>query len=513
MIRRDGAMESVWQGIAAYQPVNQTARTRFDVAVIGGGITGLTTALALQESGKQCVLLEAETLCYGTTGGTTAHLNTLLDTPYHAINSNFGHDEARQVAAAVRKAIDRIRNTVARYGIDCHFTDREAYIFSRNKEQSAELTKTLESAIAAGLDVAWAETNHVPIPFEKAIAVAAQASFHPLMYCNALAAAFEEKGGIIIQQCRVTGVKGDSLLSIATSRLHNLEAAFVVFATHIPTGVNLLHLRCAPYRSYAMALTLKDQSAYPRALVYDSDDPYHYFRTETSNGRQYLVAGGEDHKTGHGNHMAGHFQQLEAFVRSYFPVEEIAYRWSSQYYEPADGLPYIGRLPGHGDNVFVATGFSGNGMVYSQVAAECFEQLLSGKEHPYPFLEPNRVKPVAGFTQFVGHNAGVAAELVKRLIPADKLSSLADLAKDEARIVRFDKETAAIFRDAAGAIHAVDPACTHMKCHVHWNDAEKSWDCPCHGARFDVDGKVLNSPADRDLQQFRLPDVDATGKQ
>ncbi len=506
MTNRDGACTSLWQdSVTVYQPGPEPVGKRYDVAIIGGGITGISTALLLQNAGKKCVVLEARSIGFGTTSGTTAHLNTLLDTPYPTLISNFGEENARMVARSAAEAIILVEQQVKKYGIDCGFERKPAYLFSQTKEQSAELQDMYQACLKMGLDAVF--TTDIPVrnPFEYAMRVENQAQFSPLQYVYALARAFEAAGGVIVHDCAMDNAEGEDPVRIETTR-GVYEAGAMIFATHIPIGVNLLHLRCAPYRSYAMAALLENDQDLPDALAYDMYDPYHYYRSQVVNGKRYLVAGGEDHKTAHEENTSSCFRKLEAHVRKYFPVKEIAYRWSSQYYEPTDGLPYIGHLPGHPGNWLVATGFGGNGMTYSSLAAVLLKKMIMGEEDPrIGLFDPNRIKPVAGFSNFIKENADVVKELVATLLPVEKLASLADMAPGEARVLKYEGEKLALFKDEQGGLHAVNPACTHLKCSVAWNDAERSWDCPCHGARFTFDGQVLNGPASRNLQQVPIP--------
>jgi len=250
---------------------------------------------------------------------------------------------------------------------------------------------------------------------------------------------------------------------------------------------------------------LLDNEAYPQDLAYDMEDPYNYYRTQTINCVDYLIAGGKDHRTGEEVNTEHLFTELEATVRTNFNVKEVVYRWSSQYFEPADGLPYIGHLPGQPSNVFVATGFGGNGMTYSHVAARVLTDMITGKDNELSSLfSPSRIKPIAGFTEFVAHNAGVAANFAGKLFSAEKLHELVELAPGEGKIVQHEGKKMGLFKDEGGQLHAVNPTCTHMKCEVKWNAAEQSWDCPCHGARYDCDGKVITGPADHSLEQINL---------
>ncbi|RYF87263.1 MAG: FAD-dependent oxidoreductase, partial [Chitinophagaceae bacterium] len=313
-------------------------------------------------------------------------------------------------------------------------------------------------------------------------------------------------GGVIRQHCRVTDVEQNETLSLKTSS-GTFTCTDLVYATHIPPGINLLHLRCVPYRSYAMAVTLEGDN-YPEGLTYDMEDPYHYYRTQIVDGQPYLIVGGKDHKTGDEEHTLKCFKELEAQIRRYYSVKEVAYQWSSQYFEPADGLPYIGHLPGHPEHIYVASGFGGNGMVYSGVAAITIEALLNNEKTALSrVVDPNRIKPVAGFTSFISHNAHVAGELIGRLFSGEKLEQLSSLAPGEGKMVSYEGEKIALFKDEEGSLHAVSPVCTHMKCEVKWNDAERSWDCPCHGARYNFDGKVLTGPASHDVAPISLENL------
>ena len=506
-MKRDGANQSAWQ----FQFQNYTsknARTtlaqHYDVVIIGGGITGVTTALQLQKAGKKCLLTEAYTLGFGTTGGTTAHLNTVLDNTYHQIEEDFGEENAKLVLETTRNAIRLAAHNVRNHQIKCDFKELPGYLFSQNEKQTRELEDTYEASLRAGCDVEYADSLPLPIDFEKALIYSNQAQFHPVKYLFALAAAFEGIGGHIVQRCRVTDVsKKDDYLEV-TTEMGNTIANDVVYATHVPPGVNLLHFRCAPYRSYAMAVSLKDNS-YPDCLAYDLYDPYHYYRTQQIDGNYYLIAGGEDHKTGEEPDADSRFARLQAYLAHYFDIGEVAFKWSSQYFQSADGLPYIGHLPGNPENVWVATGFGGNGITFGHVAAQVLTELIVNGESEYEdIFSPSRVKPVAGFANFVKENADVASKLIAALIPPQKLEDLSDIKNNESRIIKYEGHSIALYKDTAGKLHAVNQACTHLACSVSWNNTEKTWECPCHGSRFGIDGQVLTAPARKGLEQINL---------
>jgi len=507
-MQRDGANESLWQNnMPVYLPKhNIIPIQKFDVIVVGGGITGITTALLLQKAGKKVVLAEAHTIGFGTTGGTTAHLNTLLDTPYNIIAKNFNDRAAEQVATLSAQAINLIKHNIKEYNIDCGYADAVAYLYAQDEKQEKELDEIYNATKAAGVDVSISSKIPVPVPFTKALAAKDQGRFHPAKYIYGIAKAFEDLGGILLQGCAVTAVKDDEYLQIQTS-LGVIEAANIIYATHIPPGINLLHFRCAPYRSYAMAFTLKDEN-YPDGLAYDMYDPYHYFRSQEVDGQQYLIAGGDDHKTGHEENTENCFRSLESYVRKFYNVDEAAFKWSSEYFDPADGLPYIGHLPGSPDNYFVATGFGGNGMTYGTGSAIILCDIITKGQSEYQELfNPNRIKPVAGFANFITENASVVKDFIGMRIGIEKLTELSELAHNEAKIVKYEGKKLGIYKDENGKIHAVNPICTHAKCIVAWNNTEKSWDCPCHGGRFSCDGEVLTGPPREPLEKVELGEM------
>jgi glycine/D-amino acid oxidase-like deaminating enzyme/nitrite reductase/ring-hydroxylating ferredoxin subunit len=507
-MKRDGATVSLWQSnvddyMAKPAGINETV---FDVLVAGGGITGITTALLLQKQGKKCLVAEAHSLCFGTTGGTTAHINSFLDTPYDQIQSDFSTEAAQLVAKATNSSRELFKKHVSEYKIDCGFEEKQGYVYAQTQEQVDELDKMFEASKQAGTAVDYTQEIPVPVEFKKAIVYPAQAQLHPTLYVQALAKAFEEGGGVILQNCAVDTVEKEAdLLNVTTSN-GTIKAANLIWATHIPPGINILHFRDAPYRSYAIAVRLNGE--YPDHLSYDMYDPYHYYRTQEVDGQKYFIVGGEDHKTAHEENTEACFNNLIAHTKQYFDVAEVTHRWSSQYYEPSDGLAYIGHLPGNPANVYVATGYGGNGITYSHIAAQLLTDLITTGDSEYKDLfSPSRIKPIAGFAAFVQENADVVKEFVTKRLSPEKIDGLSELAHGEGKVVKLEGETVALYKDDAGRVHALNPVCTHAKCIVGWNTAEKTWDCPCHGARYNVEGEVLTGPARRDLQKIELSDL------
>jgi glycine/D-amino acid oxidase-like deaminating enzyme/nitrite reductase/ring-hydroxylating ferredoxin subunit len=507
-MNRDGSKKSIWQTTEEYVPKNAWHKSDvYDVLIVGGGITGLTTAMLLQESGKKCLLAEAHTIGFGSTGGTTAHLNTILDIPYYRVIEEFDEESAKQLAMGAREAIDLVEGLVTKFNIECDFEYKTGFVFAQTEEEADELQKIKDGNDQVNVLTEWSETIPVPIPFKSAIKVEFQAQMHPTKYIAALAKLFEINGGVILQHCHVSGVQEDERRVTAETSLGTIKADCAVYATHLPPGINIFSFRCAPYRSYAMSFTLKE-GMYPDGLAYDMKDSYYYYRTQIIDGQSQVVAGGCDHKTGHAKNTEHVFTELEAYMREHFEISEVTYRWSSQYYKPADGLPYIGLMPGH-ERLYVATGYSGCGITLGSLAGKILCILITGEETPYADLfDPLRIKMVAGFANFVKENADVISTFFGKRLSHERLKELVGLAQGEATVAEWEGEKVALYKDDSGHVYVLDPVCKHAKCLVTWNSAEKTWDCPCHGSRFAPNGDVLTGPARSGLHQIKWEDIE-----
>lgn len=507
-MKRDGANPSLWQQtVQDFSPVNQWEKdTIYDVLIVGGGITGLTTALLLQQEGNKCIVAEANNIGFGTSGGTTAHLNTLLDTPYTLTEKRFGTDNARLVARAAREAIDLIEGLISKYQINCEFSYQTGYLYAERDQEIADLDDIYEATLRAGVVGSPTPNIPVPIPFVKAYRFDFQAQLHATRYLHGLANAIEREGGVVLQQCMLTDVENGDCFYADTS-LGVIKARKIVYATHQPPGLTIFNFRVAPYRTYAMAFTLKSGD-YPEGLSYDMQDPYHYIRTQDIDGQKYVIAGGYDHKTGHNENTEYNFIELEAYIRKYFDVDTICNKWSSQYYESDDGMPYIGHMPGH-DNIFVATGFGGNGMTFGSLSAKILCGTIIEKNTNYESVfSPSRIKPIAGFESFVRENADVISMFISKRLSFQQINQLVELAPGQAAVAKWEGKRVALYKDENGHVYAVDPVCPHAKCIVVWNGTEKSWDCPCHGARYAPNGALLTGPARHGLTQIKWEDIE-----
>jgi Rieske Fe-S protein len=335
-----------------------------------------------------------------------------------------------------------------------------------------------------------------------ALRVEDQALFHPREYLLALADRLPGDGSHLFENTKVLEVHDGAPCRVVTEK-GTVTAKAVVEATTTPLNRVAMHTKLYAYRTYAVAGPLK--GPLEAGQYYDSKDPYHYVRTQRVGEETYVIVGGEDHKVGSEEDTASCFTALESWARERFELKAVTHRWSGQVIEPADGLPYIGRNVGD-KHVYVATGLSGTGMTFGTLAGMVLSDLILGNENPYAALyTPGRVKPKAGAKDFIQENAEVAFRFVADRLAKPDGKHLADVAPGEAKILEVEGRKVAVYREDDGTAHAVSPVCTHLGCHVHWNTAERTWDCPCHGGRFSPTGRVLNGPAVKDLPSRKLP--------
>jgi glycine/D-amino acid oxidase-like deaminating enzyme/nitrite reductase/ring-hydroxylating ferredoxin subunit len=497
-IPRDGALESPWQKkIAVPLQSSSDPDQVYDCLVVGGGITGMTAALLLQRAGKRTIIADAHCIGFGTTGGTSAHINTFADTTYKEAESAFGTEGAQLFADAINEGFGLVKKQIDDYQIDCDYESKPGYVYAQNEDEAKMLDDIYNGAKQVGVAVEYTESVPTPVPFQKALLFNAQAQFHPLKYLTGLQRAYLAAGGVIREHTRVEQVEQkDGLHSSG-----DIRARAVIYATHMPPNINLFNFECAPYRSYVLAVKLHS-GKYPDALIYDSQEPYHYVRSHKIDGQELLLIGGLDHKTGHEDPEKA-FANLEKYAREYYNISSVKYRWSSQYYVPVDGLPYIGKMPMAADGIYCATGYNGNGMMLGSIAGQILSDLVSSKQSKYEkVFNPSRIKPVDSFSEFVKENADVAYHFIADRFSFHETDSLNRLQPGTGKLVEIDGQHIAAYKDEDGVIHALSPVCTHAGCMVKWNGEEKSWDCPCHGARYDIDGQVLTGPATKNLPKI-----------
>jgi glycine/D-amino acid oxidase-like deaminating enzyme/nitrite reductase/ring-hydroxylating ferredoxin subunit len=517
---RAGANRSFWERTVAKlwtAPLEQNITA--DVCVIGAGIAGVTTAYLAVRDNRSVVLIDDGPVGGGMTGRTTAHLVNAIDDRYSDIENFLGEEYARLTAESHTAAIDCAEKIVREHKIECDFERLDGYLFLPPGGSVADLMEELEAIHRAGL-VAVERVDSLPNPKIDSDAVLRfprQAQFHPLKFLNGVAGAFIDSGGKIFTGTRVVSVKEDDSVKIETASGHTVTANAAVVATNCPINDRLvIHSKQAPYATYVICLRVTRPIEH--ALFWDTAEtaagedqeigpvPYHYVRYARDEEGDVLIVGGEDHKSGQAEDCAQRFATLERWARDRFPaLGEITDHWSGQVMEPVDGVAYIGRNPGD-KNVYVVTGDSGNGITHGILAGNLITDLIAGRKNAWVKLyDPSRktLKPRV-LADYVAENANVAAQFRDYITPGSA-KLLDEIKAGEGAVLRDGVKKIATYRDENGDLHAFSAICPHLGCVVRWDSCEKTWDCPCHGSRFDALGRVLNGPAISNLENTEIP--------
>lgn len=490
------------------------ANVEADVCVIGAGIAGLTTAYLLLQEGRSVVVLDDGPIGGGQTERTTAHLTNAIDDRYMAIEDWHGQEGARLAAASHTAAIDRIERIVLLEKIDCDFERLDGYLFASTGQPPEQLEQELQAARRAGLShVAFVERCPL-ISFETGTCLRfpQQAQFHPRKYLAGLTAAIQRMGGRIFTQTHVEKLECGPPAHVRTRQGKSIIAGSVVVATNTPfNDFVTMHTKQAAYLTYVMAFGVP-RGTVTKALYWDTENPYHYARLQTlpvgtSVGEQLgdpqteelLIVGGEDHKTGQANDAEARYARLEEWTRARFSVNGLVRsQWSGQVLETIDGLAFIGRNPLDGPNVYIATGDSGQGMTHGTIAGILLTDLIVGRQNPWVSLYDPARKSLRAAERFLTENANVAWQYAAWVTGGD-VASVNEIAPGQGAVVRRGLTKVAAYRDEGGVIHECSAVCPHLGCIVEWNHNESTWDCPCHGSRFDKQGHLVCGPANSDL--------------
>jgi glycine/D-amino acid oxidase-like deaminating enzyme/nitrite reductase/ring-hydroxylating ferredoxin subunit len=498
-MQNDAKTISIWMTTAEVPaPPALTEDIRADVCVVGAGIAGLSTAYMLSSKGKSVVVLDDGPIGGGQTARTTAHLSNVLTYRYCEYEKIHGEEGAKLIAESHLTAIDTIEAIALKENINCDFERLDGYLFAPDLDSTDEIKQELEAVHRAGqTDVELVKRAPVNT-FDTGLCLRfpKQGQFDPLKYLAGLAEAIQRNGGKIYTGTHVEKVKGGLQARIETSNGNVVIADAVVLATNSPINkLNPIHFKQSAYITYVIGAKVP-RGSIPKALYWDTLDPYHYVRLQNLDDESdVLIVGGEDHKTGQADNAGARYAGLETWTKERFPMaKEILYRWSGQVMNADDGIAYIGKNPLDENNVYIATGDTGLGMTHGTIAGILLTDMILGRKNTWAKLyDPSRIK-VGAASDLISENINTGAQYLDWVTPGD-VDSVEKIAPATGAIVRRGLTKIAAYRDENGILHEHSAICSHLGCIVAWNTSEKTWDCPCHGSRFNTQGKVINGPA------------------
>jgi glycine/D-amino acid oxidase-like deaminating enzyme/nitrite reductase/ring-hydroxylating ferredoxin subunit len=497
-----GKAESYWIDSSpptAYPPLD--GERKVDVAVVGAGIAGISAAFMLKRAGLTVALVDARRIGTGTTGYTTAKITSLHRLIYRHLIERFGVAKARQYADANQAAIETIATYVREFSIPCGFERKPAYTFAESEESRNIVEAEADAAKGLGLPASYVEEIPLPVETFGAVRFESQAQFHPRNYLLALAERIEGEGSSVLENTRALAVEErEDGVSVRTER-GSILADHLILATHYPIHdrPGAYYARMQASRSYALGIRVGEP--FPDGIFINAEGSVHSWRSHPDDGGDLVIVTGAAHGVGQVADTRERYRNVEAYARLVYPVTSVDYHWSAQDYITADRVPYIGRLaPGH-DRVYVATGFGKWGMTAGTAAAMILSDLVLGRSSPWSeVFDPGRFTEEPGYPEWVAgtlRSAGGEVEIAAARFEQE----VSAIPRGEGKVIEAGGQKVAVYRDEDGGVHTLDPTCMHMACTVAWNNAESSWDCPCHGSRYDARGKVIQSPTVRDLAE------------
>ena len=489
--------------------IDSTAQTSFpnmenvtvDVAIVGAGIAGITAAYLLKQAGKTVALIEAQQIAASASGHTTAKVTSLHQLIYADLIDRIGEEKARIYGESNQAGVEFVASTVEKEGIDCDFQRNDTYSFAEEEKNLDKVRKEYDAAIKLGLPAEFVTETTLPFEIAGAVKFTNQAQFHVRKYLLHLANTIPGNGSYVFENSRVQTVDGENPCKVHANDT-TLQATDVLLTTHLPiVDKGLYFAKAYPQRSYIIGAKIGKEKA-PQGMYIGVGKNYHSIRTTpTEDGGLLLMIGGGGHKVGEKSETEESYKELETYAHSHFGIEQIDYRWSSQDYKSFDRLPYIGKLTPADNHIYVATGFSLWGMSKGTMAGMLLADLVQGKANPWADLYDSlRATPFVT-QESIKNNLDVGMHWV-----GDRLKGLTDWSTDdvkpgEGKIITLKGEKVGVYKDKEGKVTAVNATCPHLACIVNWNSAEKSWDCPCHGGRFTCEGKVIQGPPVKDLEQ------------
>ncbi len=508
---RSGDTLSYWMEVSPFYPLDGERKALWDVCVIGAGITGLTVAYELCKEGKSVVILDMGPVGGGETGRTSAHLSWAIDNRFSQMVKLHGQEKTALLAQSHRDAIAHIQSIALNENISCDFSTVPGYLICEEGHSKGHWDQLMEE-VSASHQIGQSLVHQTTLdwwryPLKGVVEFPEQGQFHPVKYINGLAHAIERMGGRIYTYHKVVDVLDSDLKTGQPARVELADGNFVnadsvVVATNTPINDRfMIHTKQAAYRSYVVGAKIP-KGSFANCLVWDMAEPYHYLRLiaqDSFTDFDVLLVGGEDHRTGQDDRPQKRFENLENWVRERFPhLDSFVHHWSGQIFEPVDGIGFIGKNPGD-QSIYISTGDSGHGLTTGTIAGLLVTDLIMGRKSLWQELyDPSRVT-LGSTMNFLKENLNVAFQYADYLTGSER-EDIDRIPYGEGAVLGRGFQKVAIYKNDRGQTTELSPVCSHLGGIVHWNSVEKSWDCPCHGARFSAEGQVICGPAVQPLE-------------
>jgi glycine/D-amino acid oxidase-like deaminating enzyme/nitrite reductase/ring-hydroxylating ferredoxin subunit len=469
---------------------------KVDTVIVGGGIMGITVAALLKDIGQKVAVIESGSICNNVTGHTTAKITVLHGLIYTELFKIFSRDEVKTFAQLSQRAIGQIEKVMVDKHIDCDFLRTPGFTYTEKDENINKIEGEVSALIQAGLKAELVKDTPLPFNIKASVKLNNQAQFHPYKYIIYLADDLVKSGNYVFEKTRALDIeekKGEVILRTDNG---DIKGNNLIIATQFPFwDKGFFFSKIFPHYAYALAYKLK--GVLPKGIYFCEDDEHHSIRNQMPDT---LIVGGGHHKSGQGGDTLKQYENIKHYAEARFNVESLNYFWSTMDYDTADGIPYVGMSPGS-NNIYLATGFGGWGMTNSMLSANILADMIIGKKIPWQELfSPSRKIPRR---KKIVENLNVTKQIIKGKIVHQEPKKPSELEKGEAKVFHKGVNRIAVYKDAEGKIHQFSPNCTHMGCTLSWNNAELTWDCPCHGSRFNFEGEVIHGPALRNLKKIK----------
>lgn len=491
-----------------------------EICIIGGGLSGLSTAYYLTKEGKDVVVLEKDRICNHTSGNTTAKITSQHGLFYNYLLQNVGKKEAKQYLEANEKAIQNIAKIIEEEKIECDFEWQDSYVFTQKQEEVEKIKKEVEALEYLGFLSEFVTNIEIPIKEKQkqeskehiniqkkvlgAIKFRKQAQFNPCLYAQGLANKIEGRSGKIFENSKVIDIKkGKNSYTVITEE-GEIKAKIVVIATHYPiiNAPGFYFMKMYQVTSYLIAVETKEPLF--NGIYINAEDPTISLRCAKWKDKRLLLIGGMDHKTGAKIDLQNSYKKLEEVAKQLYPDSKVLFKFNTEDCVSLDKIPYIGEFSNLWPNVYVETGYKKWGMTSSNVAANIIRDKILEKENPYEdVFKSTRLKPIKNYEELGNMLKEVSySAIINKL---EKIKEQVNKVKqNEGKIVEVDGKKVGVYRNEKGEAYAVKPYCTHLGCELSWNNLEKTWDCPCHGSRFTYEGKSIYDPSIKDLERIEI---------